>query len=128
MPPQQQKGQGQQVSLLQQSIDSIPSLGPLNQFASTDNFMVTSLVQQDDLASAVRIAIAAVALVDLPAAHTFAANCPLVTLACGKFFASLPPKNGAGRAAAWEQVTDVSFLFDRGAMLRTLVRLATNIY
>lgn len=109
---------------MQQSVDSMPSLG-LNHFSSTDNLMMTTLLQADDLSSPVRITIAALALVDLPAAHTFSANCPSVTLACGRFSSSLPPKNGAGRAAAWEQVSssgeNMSFLFDRGAMLRTLV-------
>lgn len=85
---------------------SLPSLG-------------ASLVLPDTLETPLRVVVRAVALIDLPRAHTFSANQPVCSIACGRFTAAFPAHTGKGdgQSAAWDNLS-VSFAFDKGAQLR----------
>lgn len=85
---------------------SLPSLG-------------TSLVLPDTLEAPLLVVVRAVALIDLPRAHTFSTNQPVCSIACGRFTAAFPAHTGQGdgQSAAWDNLS-VSFAFDKGAQLR----------
>ena len=78
------------------------------------------MTMTDNFSEPCKITIKAISVIDLASVHTFSSNSPCVNLACGKFQARTPEKEGAGHHASWD-ILDLSFYFDKRSVLRVLI-------